>query len=64
MTALTSPPLTARRLLLRRPAALRGLPIFPSLVLTLVILLGLIGPWIAPHDARDADLARSLTPPA
>lgn len=64
MTALTRPPLTARRLLLRRPAALRGLPIFPSLVLTLVILLGLIGPWIAPHDARDADLARSLTPPA
>jgi peptide/nickel transport system permease protein len=64
MTAITSPPLTAKRFRPRWPAALRGLPFFPSLILTLVILLGLVGPWLAPHNPRDADLALSLTPPA
>lgn len=64
MTAITSPVVTAKRTRLRRPAALRGLPVFPSALLSLVVLLGLFGPWIAPHDPTDADLGRSLTPPA
>ena len=51
-----------RRLLL--PSFLRGAPLFPVLMLTLVIGLGIIGPLIAPHNPRDADLARSLMPPA
>ncbi|MGE0540749.1 MAG: ABC transporter permease [Dehalococcoidia bacterium] len=49
---------------IRLPSLLRGAPLFPLVMLTVVIGLGIFGPWIAPHDPREADLARSLAPPA
>jgi peptide/nickel transport system permease protein len=48
----------------RLGAVLRGAPLFPLGILVVVVGLGVFGPWIAPHNPREADLARSLIPPA
>ncbi len=64
MTAITQPALVLDRLPRRRLARLRGLPLLPGAILLVVVLLGAFGPLISPHSPRDADLARSLMPPA
>lgn len=41
----------------------RKMPLFPVIILTAVILLGLFGPYIAPHDPLESNLMDSHTPP-
>lgn len=49
---------------LRLPRALRGVPIIPVLVLGLIVVSGLLAPWITPHDPKAGNLSTSLLPPA
>lgn len=56
--------LTGRNATHRVRGVFRGAPVLPLAILMLVIGLGVFGPWLAPHSPRDADLARSLMPPA
>jgi peptide/nickel transport system permease protein len=44
--------------------AWRRLPILPSVVLGLFVIMALFGPWIAPLDPDQPDLTARLTPPA
>lgn len=44
-------------------SGLRGVPILAVLTLGLVLILGVFGPWLTPHDATAGDLSRSLMPP-
>ncbi len=64
MTTMTDAALPTRRARLPWVGALRGLPVFSGAILAAVVLLGVIGPWITPHDPRAADLSLSLMPPA
>jgi peptide/nickel transport system permease protein len=47
----------------RRRRRRRGLPWFSGSVLTVFVVGGLIGPYVAPHDPERLDLANSLEPP-
>ncbi len=42
---------------------LRGAPIFPTSILVVFIIMGVLGSVITPHDPTKMDLAVSLTPP-
>ncbi len=64
MTALTQPATVLAPARRGRLARLRNLPWLAGSILLVVLLLGALGPAIAPHNPRDADLARSLMPPA
>lgn len=48
----------------RRRTRRRHLPWFSGSILTLFVLGGLVGPYVAPHDPERLDLANSLEPPA
>src|SRR3990172_5750109 len=49
---------------LRLPRVLRGGPLIPVVVLGLIVVSGLLAPWITPHDAKAGILSTSLLPPA
>ncbi len=56
---MTAPPATEhRRLPLRGPALVGGI------VLTVLVLLALLAPWIAPHDPEAVDATHILAPPS
>lgn len=44
--------------------AFRRFPVFPSLVLGVVVVVGVLTPWIQPHDPEAPNLLHSLQPPA
>lgn len=46
----------------RKPAAVG--PILAGAILVVMILAGVLAPWIAPHDPRDVDVNRRLQAPA
>ncbi|MDP2948083.1 MAG: ABC transporter permease [Chloroflexota bacterium] len=39
-------------------------PVFPGFVLSLLVLVGIFAPWIAPHSPTQASLLDRITPPA
>jgi peptide/nickel transport system permease protein len=41
----------------------RHIPVLPVIMIFLVIVCGIGGPYFAPHDPTEGDLLRSLTPP-
>lgn len=43
---------------------LRRLPLFPVLLLSLVVIAGVFAPWIAPHDPEKGELRERNIPPA
>jgi peptide/nickel transport system permease protein len=43
--------------------ALRGLPVVPATILCIVVLAGIFGPFIAPHDPTESNLSNYLIPP-
>lgn len=48
----------------RLPRALRGVPIIPVVILAIIVVSGLLSPWITPHDPKAGNLSTSLMPPA
>jgi peptide/nickel transport system permease protein len=54
-------------LMIKRPqkmmTALRGIPIFPTVVLTVFILSGILAGVLAPHDPVENNLNTALSPP-
>ena len=44
--------------------ALRGAPIFSLIVLAVLLLVGLFGPWMMPHDPNTVQLMKAHLPPA
>jgi len=57
------PPRTSRNYVLMAREVFRGVPIPALLFLVLILVVGMAAPWVAPHDPRAGDLARSLLPP-
>lgn len=45
-------------------AAIRRLPLLPTVILGLVVISAVFGPWLAPHDPDAPDVMRRLQPPA
>jgi len=43
---------------------MRRLPVFPVLILSLLLVTGILSPWIAPHNPRVGDLRERNKPPA
>src|SRR5688500_10429623 len=43
---------------------LRGIPIIPAILLVLFVSIGLIGPYVTPHDPLQQNLQQRLRPPA
>jgi peptide/nickel transport system permease protein len=44
-------------------AAIRGIPIIPTIILTVFLFVGIFGRAISPHDPNEADFEYTLTPP-
>ena len=58
------PALGMRRGWYRRAAARLGeLPVVPGLILVVVIVVGIFGPYITPHDPVESSLMDAFTPP-
>lgn len=65
MTTTDAPPLTSATLrrAKRRLTTLFGLPIIPVLLLAPMVICGLFGPWIWPHDPLGISFGIRLLPP-
>jgi peptide/nickel transport system permease protein len=49
--------------MVRLPRALRGVPLIPIGILVIIVLCGVLAPWITPHDPKAGNLSTSLIPP-
>ena len=43
--------------------AARKLPILPVLLLSLVVVVGILAPWVSPHSPTKGDLSDRMIPP-
>ena len=47
-----------------RSSWVRGLPLFPIMIIGSMIIAGIFAPWIAPHDFFEPSLTNRLSPPS